>query len=215
MDSKEQNEFIKRLAEEYRLSVPGDVVASIYCSKPKVRPLFSRASFRSGGTVRSSERVRAQEHRRHFLRNILGLAVVTLPALFWLKTAYFSPPVETPSYVTDTAIQSNAPVSGGRLLINSASVPVGQSMMFNDPSLGQFYLIHLTNGQFVAYSTICTHAGCQVQFDPSSMDLICPCHGAVYDPSNGAQVLAGPAPFPLRNIPVQYDASTGNVYLMA
>ena len=215
MDSKEQNEFIKRLAEEYKLRVPGDVVASVYSSKPKIRPLFSRASFRSGGTVRSSERVRAQEHRRHFLRNLLGLAVVTLPALFWLKTAYFSPPVETPSYVTDSAVQSNAPVSGGRLLINSASVPVGQSMMFNDPSLGPFYLIHLTNGQFVAYSTICTHAGCQVQFDPSSMDLICPCHGAVYDPGNGAQVLAGPAPFPLRNIPVQYDASTGNVYLMA
>ena len=232
MDSEKQNEFMRRLSEEYKLRVPGDVVASIYSSKPKIKPLFARASFRSGGTARSSERVRAQEHRRHFLRNLLGFAVVTLPALVWLKGAYLSPPVETPSYLTNTAVQSNVPVPGGtpyatntgvpsnasapvgRLLVNSASVPLGQSMMFNDPSLGQFYLIHLTNGQFVAYSTICTHAGCQVQFDPSSMDLICPCHGAVYDPSNGAQVLAGPAPFPLRNIPVHYDSSTGNVYLI-
>ena len=217
MNNEGRNEeFVKRLRQKYELSVPEDVVASIYASRPKIAPLFTRASFRSGGTVRSRERVRAREHRRNFLRNLVGLAAISLPALIWLKAAYFSPPVQTPSYVTNTAIQANsAAPAGGRLLVTASSVPTGQSMTFNDPSLGQFDLIHLANGQFVAYSTTCTHAGCQVQFDPSSMDLICPCHGAMYDPSNGAQVLSGPAPFPLQNIPVQYDPSTGNVYLMA
>ena len=216
MDNKEQNEFAKRLKQKYELSVPEDVVASIYASRPNVTPLFARASFRSGGTVRSSERVHARQQRRNFLRNLVGLAAISLPALIWLKAAYFSAPVETPSYVTNTAIQANSVAPpGGRLLVSASSVPTGQSMTFNDPSLGQFDLIHLANGQFAAYSTTCTHAGCPVQFDPSSMDLICPCHGAVYDPSNGAQVLSGPAPFPLQNIPVQYDPSTGNVYLMA
>jgi thiosulfate dehydrogenase [quinone] large subunit len=86
-------------------------------------------------------------------------------------------------------------------------------MILNDPAFGPILLIHLDNGQFVAYSSICTHAGCQVQFDPSGKDIICPCHGAVYDPYHGAQVLGGPAPFPLQTIPIRYDAATGNIYL--
>jgi len=215
MASEETNEeFAKHLSQEYDLKVPEDVVASIYTSKPKITPLFARASFRSGGTVRSSERVRRRQ-RRNFLRNIMGLAAISVPVLVWLKTAYLSPQVQTPSYVTNTASLPSTAPSGARLLVNAASVPPGQSMTFSDPTQGQFVLIHLANGQFVAYSTFCTHAGCQVQFDPSSMDLLCPCHGAVYDPSNGAQVLAGPAPYPLRSIPVQYDQSSGNVYLTA
>ncbi len=102
---------------------------------------------------------------------------------------------------------------GGRLLANAGSIAPDQSLTFNDPNFGPFVLIHLDNGQFVAYSSICTHAGCQVQFDPSSKYLVYPCHGAVYNSYNNAQVVAGPAPYPLQKLSAQYDPSSGNIYL--
>ena len=220
MTHEDSQEFAKRLVQKYNLSVTSDVVASVYTSKPKFSPLLARASFRSGGNAKT-EHLRVQRERRNFLRNVLGLTVISVPFLLWLKTVYFGPQAQTPEYVTNTANPPNisnpgngasAP-PGGSLLTNAASVSVDQSLTFNDPNFGPFVLIHLDNGQFVAYSSICTHAGCQVQFDPSSRDLICPCHGAVYDAFNGAQVIAGPAPYPLQKIPIQYDPTTGNIYL--
>ncbi|MEI9907096.1 MAG: hypothetical protein WDO06_03530 [Actinomycetota bacterium] len=41
-----------------------------------------------------------------------------------------------------------------------------------------------------------------VSFSPSEKALVCPCHGATYDPYNDAKVLAGPTPFPLSKISV-------------
>ncbi len=33
--------------------------------------------------------------------------------------------------------------------------------------------------------------------------LACPCHGSVFDPANGAEVVSGPAQIPLPEIPVE------------
>lgn len=55
---------------------------------------------------------------------------------------------------------------------------------------------------FVAFSAVCTHAGCPVQYDPSRTEFICPCHGGVYDARTG-QVLQGPPPARLQRIPIQ------------
>jgi Rieske Fe-S protein len=62
-------------------------------------------------------------------------------------------------------------------------------------------LVHLDNGDFVAYSAICTHQGCTVAY--KNGQLACPCHGSVFDPAHGAAVVAGPAPKPLPEIPVK------------
>jgi rieske iron-sulfur protein len=35
--------------------------------------------------------------------------------------------------------------------------------------------------------------------------LACPCHGSVFDPARGAEVVAGPAPRPLPEIPVKVE----------
>lgn len=200
-------EFAKRLSEKYGMNVPQDVVASIYTSKPKLRVLLSRAAFRADA-VRSNERIRVQRERRNFLRNLLGLVAISAPVLLLMKVAFFSPQAQAPTYVTNPNAQS-----GAQVLANASSIPVGESLALSDPSLGPILLIHLRNGQFVAYSSICTHAGCIVQFNPVAQEIACPCHGAVFDPNNSARVLAGPAPFPLRKIPVQYDQASGNIYL--
>ena len=56
----------------------------------------------------------------------------------------------------------------------------------------------------VAYSSICTHQGCDVsQWKPDTNTLLCVCHGSEYDPANRAKVVAGPAPRRLAMLPIK------------
>ncbi|WP_190303856.1 ubiquinol-cytochrome c reductase iron-sulfur subunit [Haladaptatus sp. R4] len=54
---------------------------------------------------------------------------------------------------------------------------------------------------YVAYSMVCTHEGCLVS-ERSGENLHCPCHNSIYDPLKGAEVLSGPAPRPLPQLPI-------------
>ena len=65
---------------------------------------------------------------------------------------------------------------------------------------------------WVAYSKICTHAGCSVGLfgvDDRPPDvvrqLVCPCHQSVFDPADGAEPRGGPAPRPLAQLPLTAD----------
>ncbi len=90
--------------------------------------------------------------------------------------------------------------SGGGAIAKESEVASGSAVKFKDS--GQpAVLVHLDSGDFVAYSAVCTHQGCTVAYKDGK--LACPCHGSVYDPANGAKVVAGPAPSPLPNIPVK------------
>jgi quinol---cytochrome c reductase iron-sulfur subunit len=65
----------------------------------------------------------------------------------------------------------------------------------------------------VAYSKICTHAGCAIAlyraplFAPAEPKpaLICPCHYSTFNPANGGQVVFGPAGRPLPQLPLMVD----------
>ncbi len=60
------------------------------------------------------------------------------------------------------------------------------------------------DASIVAFSAICTHAGCAVsQWKAQARHFLCPCHLSEYDPQNGAAVVAGPAPRPLPALPVE------------
>jgi thiosulfate dehydrogenase [quinone] large subunit len=85
-------------------------------------------------------------------------------------------------------------------------VPVGQGELVERPASGlPAILVRLTEDQLVAYDAICTHARCVVGFDPDRRLIICACHGAEFDPSRQAAVVAGPAPRPLPPIKVRVD----------
>jgi quinol---cytochrome c reductase iron-sulfur subunit len=68
----------------------------------------------------------------------------------------------------------------------------------------------------VAYSKICTHAGCAIALYryPSFRAtqprpaLVCPCHYSTFDPARGAQVIFGPAGRPLPQLPIEIDPAT-------
>ena len=56
----------------------------------------------------------------------------------------------------------------------------------------------------VAYSSICTHTGCDVDdWEPAARLLACQCHFSQFDPRDGAKVVDGPAPRPLPALPLQ------------
>jgi len=55
----------------------------------------------------------------------------------------------------------------------------------------------------VAYSSICTHQGCDVKtWMPKESVLACYCHASKFDLFDGAKVVAGPASSALRAIPL-------------
>jgi ubiquinol-cytochrome c reductase iron-sulfur subunit len=57
---------------------------------------------------------------------------------------------------------------------------------------------------YVAYSKICTHAGCPVGlFRASERKLICPCHQSTFDVLTGATPVFGPAGRPLPQLPIR------------
>jgi ubiquinol-cytochrome c reductase iron-sulfur subunit len=73
-------------------------------------------------------------------------------------------------------------------------------------------------GGLVAYSKICTHAGCAVSIPRSPLyppqaprpALVCPCHYSTFDPAKGADVIFGPAGRALPQLPLSID-SGGNL----
>jgi cytochrome b6-f complex iron-sulfur subunit len=89
---------------------------------------------------------------------------------------------------------------GGQAIAKTSEVAPGSAVKFKD-SGKPAVLVHLENGDFAAYSAVCTHQGCTVAY--KNGQLACPCHGSVFDPANGAQVVNGPAQRPLPEIPVE------------
>ncbi len=70
----------------------------------------------------------------------------------------------------------------------------------------------------LAYSKICTHAGCAValyrkptdpELEPNNA-LVCPCHYSTFDPYTGGTVIYGPAGRPLPQLPLEIDTD-GNL----
>ncbi|HEX9694254.1 MAG TPA: Rieske (2Fe-2S) protein [Actinomycetota bacterium] len=60
---------------------------------------------------------------------------------------------------------------------------------------------------YVAYSKICTHAGCAVGLYLARVhQLRCPCHQSTFDVLNGAQPVYGPAARALPQLPIEIDA---------
>lgn len=58
----------------------------------------------------------------------------------------------------------------------------------------------------IAYSKLCTHAGCPVGlYSDESHQLLCPCHHSIFDVLDGGKPVEGPASHPLPMLPLGTD----------
>jgi Rieske Fe-S protein len=120
----------------------------------------------------------------------------------------------TPTGPTPSASSAATPTTGAA----ATSAPAGQqiSSLADLRSQGAVSFsangapgiaVALPGGKVAAFSRVCTHQGCLVDYDTASGLFVCPCHGAEYDPGQAAAVVAGPAPAPLDPIPVIVDGT--------
>jgi thiosulfate dehydrogenase [quinone] large subunit len=118
-------------------------------------------------------------------------------------------PAPTPSRTTQSSpttrpkrVRQSKRARASNIIARASAIPIGQAKPFLDPKTQQpAWLVHTTGSTFVAFSAVCTHAGCRINFDPSTAQFVCPCHGGTYDAKSG-QVVSGPPPSPLPRIPV-------------
>ncbi|HEX7949652.1 MAG TPA: TQO small subunit DoxD [Candidatus Limnocylindrales bacterium] len=120
-----------------------------------------------------------------------------------------------PASASTASGATQAPASG-QVVARLSQLGTNQAIAFDDSISGDpGVLIKLADGKIVAFDAICTHAGCTVEWDPTYDLLICPCHGAAFDPAHGAQVVAGPTNTPLSPIPIHVDTASGRITVNA
>ncbi|OQD54444.1 iron-sulfur protein [Streptomyces phaeoluteigriseus] len=102
----------------------------------------------------------------------------------------------------DPGTSSSSP---GQELAKTADIPVGGGKIFKDEKL---VVTQPTQGDFKAFSAICTHQRCVVA-TVADGTVNCACHRSSFDIADGA-VTGGPAtePLPARRITVKGDAIT-------
>ena len=130
----------------------------------------------------------AQE-RRTVMRWLLGGGFTASIASFLFPAFRFMNPPAVP----EASVNEVTAGKTGDLKVNS-----GKIVKFGSaPAL----LVRAGENEWRAYSAVCTHLNCTVQYQESSRQIWCACHNAVYD-LNG-KVVSGPPPAPLEEYEVR------------
>jgi serine/threonine protein kinase len=113
-------------------------------------------------------------------------------------------PSPTPSPTTQP---SPTPTPGHTgTVVGSTNQGANTSKTFSNPADGnKSLLIHLSNGNFVAFESACTHEGVTCYYDTGQQKIVCPRHNALFDPADNAAVLQGPPDKPLSSVPVKVN----------
>ncbi|MFM7860164.1 MAG: Rieske 2Fe-2S domain-containing protein [Candidatus Nanopelagicaceae bacterium] len=83
-------------------------------------------------------------------------------------------------------------LAGGKRIVKLEVLPIGAHYPFIRAN-GEAAILFRTRAGVFAYSAICTHQGCEVQYQKKSERLVCPCHQAAFDPFQDAKVVVGPS----------------------
>ena len=126
---------------------------------------------------------RALMSRRNFLRFVLKGGILALgAATLYPLLRYLYPPERA-----ESSVSSVAAAKVGELATNTAKI----FRFGNRPGI----LVNTPYGDLRAFSAVCTHLNCTVQYDRDDSIIWCACHNGKYD-LNG-QVISGPPPRPL------------------
>jgi len=125
----------------------------------------------------------ASPKRREFLDYLLGTSIgATLLAIFYPIVRFMIPP-----QVVESA--ENSVVAGS---VKELAVNTGKIFKFGTkPGI----LVRTASGELKAFSAICTHLDCIVQYRPDTKQIWCACHNGQYNMSG--QNVGGPPPRPL------------------
>jgi len=126
--------------------------------------------------------------RRTFLDYLLGTsAVATLCAIVYPIFRFMQPP-----QIVESAENSVVAAKVNELPNNS-----GKIFKFgNKPGI----VVRTGTGEFKAFSAVCTHLECIVQYRPETKQIWCACHNGQYNLSG--QNIGGPPPRPLEEFQV-------------
>lgn len=126
--------------------------------------------------------------RRKFLDYLLGTsAVATLGAILYPILKFISPP----RIIEST---QNSVVAG-----KITEFPVNSGKIFkfgNKPGI----LVHTATGELKAFSAVCTHLECIVQYKSETKQIWCACHNGQYNLEG--KNIGGPPPRPLEEYTV-------------
>lgn len=96
--------------------------------------------------------------------------------------------------------QESAPTKDAT--VAASDVPVGSGTVIDE----SYVVTQPTEGEFFAFTSVCTHQGCQVK-DVTAEAIICPCHASNFSVSTG-EVISGPAEEPLQSYEVSEKDGT-------
>jgi Rieske Fe-S protein len=139
-------------------------------------------------TARSIGPVGSEPTRRRFLDYLLGTsAVATLGAIVYPIIRFMSPPqvIESTESSVIAAKLNEVPVNSGKIF-----------KFGSKPGL----IVRTESGELKAFSAVCTHLDCIVQYQPDKKQIWCACHNGQYN-LNGKNV-GGPPPRPLEEFKV-------------
>lgn len=86
---------------------------------------------------------------------------------------------------------------GGEALASAADVPVGGCFVVSGAKV---VLTQPTEGDFKAFTAVCTHQGCLVESSTEG-DIPCPCHSSKFKLDDGSPI-SGPASAPLAAVEI-------------
>ena len=164
--------------------------------------------------------------RRKAISRSLGLALAALGAGFALPVRSLGPSPGRALLETPWGTGRRKLVTSDGRPVLAASVPLdGLVTVFPDGAAGsadgQAVLMRVDPGLIrpwpgregwspeglVAYSKVCTHAGCPVGlYQPEDHTLVCPCHQSTFAVLDGAKPLVGPAAVALPQLPLAVEA---------
>jgi Rieske Fe-S protein len=126
--------------------------------------------------------------RRAFLLNLLKGGVLALvgSALYPIARYIYPPKGQ------EASVSSAVAAKVGELALNSAKI----FRFGNRPAM----LVRTPQDEIRAFSAVCTHLNCTVQYDQEASIIWCACHNGKFD-LNG-RVISGPPPKPLESFQV-------------
>jgi Rieske Fe-S protein len=112
---------------------------------------------------------------------------------------------QPPTQPSPTSTPTKTPTPTGTV-IGSSTQATNTAVSFTNPADGQAsWLVHMSNGNFVAVEQACTHAGVAVKYNPTTGQFNCPAHGAIFN-ADGTNPQA-PATRPLPPVHITVNAN--------